>query len=85
LTTYILNKSDKTIDIDLKIIGRVNQDFYVYRVTEKEINNPIYKMEPIQHFTLPASQVTSFKVPAQSIYTITQYNLKYNDPGKIEN
>ena len=85
LTTYILNKSDKTIDIDLKIIGRVNQDFYVYRVTEKEINDPIYKMEPIQHFTLPASQGTSFKVPAQSIYTITQYNLKYNDPGKIDN
>jgi len=83
LTTYILNPGDKATNIDLKIIGRVKQDFYVYRVTEKEINDRNYKMDAIQHFTLPISQMISFKIPAQCIYTITQYNLKHEDPGEI--
>lgn len=84
LTTYILNIGDKSLNIDLKIIGRIKQDFYVYRVTEMEISNPGYKMEVIQHFSLPASQVISFEMPPKSIYTITQYNLKHVDLGKID-
>jgi hypothetical protein len=84
LTTYILNPGDNALNIDLKINGRVNQDFYIYRVTEKEINAPDYKMEAIQHFTLPVSKVLSFKMPPQCIYTITQYNLKNTDPGEID-
>jgi hypothetical protein len=84
LTTYILNAGDKATNIDLKIIGREKQDFYIYRVTEMEINDPDYKMDTIQHFNLPPSQVISFKIPSQCIYTITQYNLKHEDPGKID-
>lgn len=85
VTTYILNQSDMSFDIDLKIIGKAKQNFYIYRVTEKEINEPGYKMEPFQKFTFPETQVISIKISPQSIYTITQYNLKYNDPGKIYN
>jgi hypothetical protein len=85
LTTYILNKGDNTIDIDLKIIGRTGKDFYVYRITEKDISNPQYKMEPVQHFTLSGSQMININVLPQSIYTITQYSLLQNDPGKIDN
>ena len=85
LTTYILNPGNKMINVDLKIQERVNQDFYVYRVTENEINEPDFKMNAIQHLTLPVSQVISIKMPPQSIYTITQYNLKQEDPGEIYN
>lgn len=84
LTTYILNSGDKTINVDLKIIGKANQDFYVYRVTEMETRNPDFKMNPIQHFKLPASEVIILNITPQSIYSISQYNLEYKDPGKIE-
>jgi hypothetical protein len=83
LTTFILNKGDKPVNIDLKISGRTKQDFYLYRITEKDLSNPDYKMEPVQHINLPASQVINIQMPPECIYTITQYNLKQEDPGKI--
>jgi hypothetical protein len=84
LTIFILNPGDEDKNIDLKIIGRVKQDFYVYRVTEKEIIDPYYKMNMIQHLTIPGSEVISFKLPSKCICTITQYNLKHEDPGEID-
>jgi hypothetical protein len=84
LTTYILNRDDKSANISIKINGKANQDFYVYRVTEMEIRNPDFKMNSIQHFKLPVSEEIIFTMPPQSIYAISQYNLEYSDPGKIE-
>jgi hypothetical protein len=84
LTTYILNKGDSIVNINLKIIGRADQDFYVYRVTESEITDPGYRMESIQHFTLPSSELMNITIPSKCICTISQYNLKYEDAGKIE-
>ena len=84
LTTYILNHGDKSTNVELKIIGRPDQNFFVYRVTEMEIRNPEFKMNSIQHFKLPVSEIIRFIIPPQSIYVISQYNLGYKDPGKIE-
>jgi hypothetical protein len=84
LTTYILNRGDKPADVNLKMIGKTNQNFYIYRVTEMEIKNPDFKMNSIQHFKLPVSEEINFTAPPQSIYSISQYDLKYKDQGKIE-
>jgi hypothetical protein len=84
LTTFILNSGDKTINIDLKISGRAYQNFYIYRITENEITNPDFKMNSIQKITLPTSELITFSVPPRSIFTISQFNLKQNDPGEIE-
>jgi hypothetical protein len=85
LTTYILNKGDKPVNIDLKISGKTSQKFYLYRITEKDLSKPDYIMEPVQNIILPASQTINIQMPPESIYTITQYNLKQGDPGKILN
>jgi hypothetical protein len=83
LSTYVLNSGDKAVDAEIKISGKAGQDFYIYRITEAELSTPGYRMEPVQNITLQSSQMINIHLAPRSIYTITQYNLKQTDPGKI--
>ena len=48
MTTYILNKSDKEQTIRLSISGTFNRNFFLYSVTEEEVAETGFRMDPVQ-------------------------------------
>jgi hypothetical protein len=83
---YLLNKSDKEIDISLSILDIKDKLILnKYQVTEQEIQKPGYKMNPLETFTLKKSgNILYDKIPPLSITTYSTYNLLQKDAGIID-
>ena len=71
ITTYILNKSDKEQTIRLSISGTFIKNFFLYTVTDEEVNKPGFRMDPVKEVILNDKKGIILKIPAQSISAFT--------------
>lgn len=86
-TIYILNKSDKEIDISLSLLGLTeNLTLNKYQVTQQEIQKTDFKLIPVKSFNLQKkANILADKSPPLSITTYSTYNLGQEDAGIIDN
>ena len=83
LTAYILNISGKLKNVAIKMEGNNKSEFYLYKVTESEIRNGDFKMDPVETIDLSGVDAKIIKVPAKAVISLSQYHLKHSDPGVI--
>jgi hypothetical protein len=79
LTTYILNKSDSSQSVTLKMTGSDNNKFYLYRVTEEELTRPEYKMDPLKEIEIRNGKIITIDLPARSINTLSTYKSMHSE------
>ena len=86
-TIYVLNKSDNEIEISLSLLGRKESIILnKYQVTEPEIREPGFTLNPIQFFELEKRfKILTDKIPPKSITTYSTYKLKFEAAGIIDN
>jgi hypothetical protein len=86
LTIIVLNKSGSQQNMNLEIPGNQgNPDFHKYQVTDASVNNPNYRMNPIDSYHMTSAQPAIIdKLPPRSVTVYSNYNLASNDPGIID-
>lgn len=82
LTTYILNKSDTTQVVRLKMTGVGKQTLYLYRATEQDATSPGFRMDPLKEIDIRDGKVIELDLPAKSISTVTSFKSMHNDPAR---
>jgi hypothetical protein len=82
LTTYILNKSDSAQVVRIKMTGVDDQNLYLYSVTEQEVTNPDFRMDPLKEINLRDGKIIVLNLPAKSINTVTSFRSMHNEPAR---
>lgn len=82
MTTYIINKDEKEQLIKLTISGISNQHYFLYCVTETEIDKPYYKMNPVKEILIANDEKITITIPGRSINTLTHINTSHEEPAK---
>ncbi|MEN8154389.1 MAG: cellulase family glycosylhydrolase [Acidobacteriota bacterium] len=83
LTVYILNKSNKIKNIEIRLEESNKIDLYLYLITESGIRKGNFKLDPVEKITFSDAPVKNVKVPAKAVCTLSQYNLEHEDKGII--
>jgi len=83
---YILNKSDKEIDISLSLLGlKESLILNKYQVTRQEIQKSDFKLIPVKSFVLEKkANISADRIPPLSITTYSTYKLGQEDAGIID-
>jgi hypothetical protein len=82
LTTYILNKSDALQIARVKITGSESKKLYLYTVTEHEVTNAGFRMDPAREIVLDEKAEFTLSLPARSINTVTGFHPKHENPAR---
>jgi hypothetical protein len=82
LTTYILNKSDTSLVVRIMMTGVDAQKLYLYRVTQQEVTNPDFRMDPLREINIRDGKTISLDLPAKSISTLTSFRSMHSDPAR---
>jgi hypothetical protein len=82
LTAYILNKSDKEQTIRLTITGAFNKNFFLYKVTESEVVNPGFRMDPVKEIIIKDNKEIVLKIPPQSISALTNMHVLHDQTAQ---
>ena len=80
-TIFLLNKSSENVEIELNFTSQI-QGFYLYEVTKKIVNEPDFKLEPIETFS---GKKIKFTLKPNSINTLSQNYISANDAGVVLN
>jgi len=84
LTTCILNKSDQDKTIILKISGSKEQSLYLYRVSERELAEPGFRMDPLRQINMKEGKGTKLVLPAKSISTLSGFKRSHEEMARQE-
>lgn len=79
LTILLLNKNPMEQTVSLRISGAENQKLYHYRVTEKEVTEPSYQMDPLGEFTVNEDQEIKVTLPGLSISALSGYRKMHEE------
>ena len=80
-TTYIINKSDSSQSVTLRMRGISDQKLFLYQVTGEVLSNPGFRMDPLKEIDLVDGKIIVIDLPPKSISTLTGYYLKHEDPA----
>lgn len=81
ITTYILNKSDEEQTIRLSLSGTFIPNFFLYTVTDAKVNNPGFRMDPVNEVILNDNKGIILKIPSQSISALTNKHVMHDEPA----
>jgi hypothetical protein len=81
ITTYILNKSDKEQTIRFSISGTFKKNFFLYTVTDAQVNKPGFRMDPVSEVILNDNKGIILKIPPQSISALTNKHVMHDEPA----
>ncbi|HAM11368.1 MAG: hypothetical protein A2X05_13105 [Bacteroidetes bacterium GWE2_41_25] len=84
ITTYILNKSDTSLVVKIRMTGVDDQKLYLYRATKEEVTNPGFRMDPLKEIDLRDGKVIVLDLPAKSISTLTSFRSMHEDAARDE-
>jgi len=82
LTTYFLNKSDTAQTIRIIMTGINDRKLYLYRVTEQEVIQPGFRMDPLKEIDIRDGKTVDIDLPARSISTLTSFRSNHDDPAR---
>ena len=85
LTLYVLNRDTNAHKVKIDIQGlKKSRKLYRYRVTEADIRDPNFKLEPSKTVTLSkAADRIEDDMPPLSIFIYSTYNLQHTESGII--
>jgi hypothetical protein len=82
LTTYILNKSDSTRSVNIRISGSGNRKLYLYRVTEEESGKSGFRMDPVKEINHKEGKIITIDLLPKSINTLTTFRKMQEEPAR---
>jgi hypothetical protein len=83
LTTYILNKAGLPKSIRLTMTGNNLETFYLYSVTEEDVQKPGFSLDPEKEISLKDKGTIVLDLPAQSISVLS--NIKATGNQNAQN
>jgi hypothetical protein len=78
ITSYVVNLETKEVELDLTLVGAQGK-FYRYQVTEAEISDPNYQMNPTGVYKLKDGKGKTFTLPPKSITVFTHMEVFHNE------
>jgi hypothetical protein len=65
--------------VRLSISGSFGKDFFLYKVTEEDALKPEFRMDPSREIIIKDKKEIVLKLPAKSIYTLTNMHVMHNE------
>lgn len=84
LTSYILNKGESELLVNVKINGNSTNKLFLYQLTKPALALENFKLNPINSYAKGGKNIT-VKLPPKSISVLSEFNLSDNDSGIIIN
>lgn len=83
LTTYILNKTDRMINVLLRYQEASQSKIYLYQVASGEVESDDFKLNPRMKYTVLGNKEMKIQLAPQSISVLSEYLLNDKDLGII--
>jgi hypothetical protein len=78
ITTYLVNLGEKAHDVELSYRGATGK-YYRYQVTEAEISDPNFQLNPLGEMKMKDGKVKKLILPAKSITVLTHMEVYHNE------
>jgi hypothetical protein len=81
LSVFLLNKSGKSVHVEVGFSGEIRGEMYLYQVSKEIIHTPGFELNKVRSYV--EGEKCAILLPPRSISVITQHSLDSKDKGIV--